>query len=155
MIEDIAGLDQIWVPVGGGGLAAGTALACESAQPAPRLIAAEPAGADDAYRSLREGRLVPQTNPQTIADGLRTSLGVTNFAILQRHHADVALASEAGILEAMRLVWTRLKLVVEPSAVVPLAALLENPALRSGNRLGVILTGGNVDLAATLALLQG
>ncbi|MDI7269341.1 MAG: pyridoxal-phosphate dependent enzyme, partial [Myxococcota bacterium] len=106
----------------------------------------EPANADDAFRSLREGRIIPSLDPRTVADGLRTSLGRRNFAILREHLERVVLASEEGIVAAMRLLWERAKLVVEPSAAVPLAALLERALDLRGLRVGIVLSGGNVDL---------
>lgn len=145
LLEDVAGLDQIWMPVGGGGLAAGSAVAASAGR--ARVIAAEPANADDAHRSMASGRIEPVAPDVTIADGLRTGLGVRNFEVLRRHGAEVVLASEDGIKRAMRLLWERLKVVIEPSSAVPLAAMLENPG-RAAGRVGVILTGGNVDLDA-------
>lgn len=154
LIETVPGLAQIWVPVGGGGLAAGSAIVCAASSPAVQLIAAEPAGADDAFRSLRAGYIIPQTAPDTIADGLRTSLGRTNFAILHGLATPVALADDGAIARAMKLVWTHVKVIIEPSAAVPLAALIENPAMRRGERIGVVLTGGNVDLQACFDVLR-
>ena len=141
-------LDDLVAPVGGGGLLAGTALAAAGHHPRPRVLGAEPAGADDACRSLIAGRIVPQLDPRTIADGLRTSLGERTFPILQRHVAGIRLASEEGIRRALRLLLERLKVVVEPSAAVPLAAILEHPAEFAGRRVGIILSGGNLDLDA-------
>jgi threonine dehydratase len=134
------------VPVGGGGLASGTCLAVHGLAPRVLVVAAEPRAADDAFRSLAAGRIVPSRDPQTVADGLRTSLGGRTFPILRAHLARVALASEEAIVRAMRLLWERAKLVVEPSGAVPLAALLEDASELRGRRLGVILSGGNVDL---------
>jgi threonine dehydratase len=146
LIEDIPGLAVVMCPVGGGGLMAGTALATAWLQPAARMVAAEPAGADDAWRSFHSRVLTPQTGPKTIADGLLTSLGQRNFAIMLEHVDAVITASEEGIVEAMRLIWQSMKIIVEPSAAVPLAALLEQGSAMAGQRIGVILTGGNVDL---------
>ncbi len=147
LLEDGAPLDLIVVPVGGGGLAAGTALAVAACSPGTRVIAAEPQGADDAFRSLRDGVLYPSVEPRTVADGLLTALGEMTFALLQRHGVAIVTVSEAAIVRAMRLVWERLKLVIEPSAAVPLAAVLEGPDLAApGQRVGIILSGGNVDL---------
>lgn len=146
LLEDVPELDAVVVPVGGGGLAAGTCLAVHGLAPRMRVVAAEPRNADDAFRSLAAGRLVPSNDPRTVADGLRTSLGTRNFPILRAHLARVALASEESIVRAMRLLWERAKLVVEPSGAVPLAALLEDPGELRGRRLGVVLSGGNVDL---------
>ncbi len=146
LLTSTPNLAQIWTPVGGGGLCAGTSVVCAAMDGAPRVIGAEPAAADDAFRSMAAGRIVPQTDPRTIADGLLTSLGVHNFAILRAKDVRVTVASEAGIVSAMRLLWERLKVIVEPSAAVPFAAMLENPNLVSGDRVAVILSGGNVDL---------
>jgi len=114
--------------------------------PRTRVIAAEPAQADDAARSFRDGHLYPAGNPQTIADGLRTCLGDVNFPIIRQHVADIVTVSEAGIIAAMRLVWERMKLLIEPSSAVPVAALFEHPARFHGQRVGIILSGGNVDV---------
>lgn len=146
LCEEVPDLDGVLVPVGGGGLLSGTALAVQAMTPTTRVIAAEPAGADDAYRSLQTGHIVPSLNPQTIADGLRTSLGDLTFAIIQRHVEQIVTVSEAAIVQAMRLVWERMKIVIEPSAAVPVGVLLEKHIDLSGQRLGVILSGGNVDL---------
>jgi threonine dehydratase len=143
LFEEEGDLDQVWMPVGGGGLAAGSAVV--AAAGGVHVIAGEPVNADDAYRSMARGRIEPVAPTVTLADGLRTGLGERNFEILKRHGVEVALASEAGIKQAMRLIWERLKVVVEPSSAVPLAAMLENPGKARG-RVGVILTGGNVDL---------
>jgi len=146
LLTDVPDLDVIMVPVGGGGLLSGTAIATAALSPATRVIAAEPEAADDAYRSLQEGRIVPALNPQTIADGLRTSLGELTFAIIQRHVHQIVTVSEAAIISAMRHVWERMKIVIEPSAAVPIGALLERKLDLTDKRLGVILSGGNVDL---------
>jgi threonine dehydratase len=146
LIEQVAGLDLIVAPIGGGGLISGSALAALASS--ARVIGAEPAGADDAARSFARGQVIPQTNPQTIADGLRASLSERTFSIIGRYVADVRTASEYGIVDAMRLIWSAMKLVVEPSAAVPLATILEHAGVFAGRRVGVILTGGNVDLDA-------
>jgi threonine dehydratase len=146
LLEDAPGLDAVLVPVGGGGLLAGTALAVHHLSPGTVVFAAEPVGADDACRSLAAGRIIPSESPRTIADGLLTSLGRRNFPIIQRHVERIVTVSEAGIVRAMRLIWERMKLVVEPSSAVPLAALLEGGVDLGGRRVGIILSGGNVDL---------
>jgi threonine dehydratase len=146
LLEELPDLDAVVAPVGGGGLASGTALAVHGLDPRVRVVAAEPRSADDAFRSLREGRIVPSQDPRTVADGLRTSLGARTFPILREHLDRIALAGEESIVAAMRLLWERAKLVVEPSGAVPLAALLEDPGDLGGRRVGVILSGGNVDL---------
>ena len=139
-------VDALLVPVGGGGLLGGSALV--GAKRGCRVFGAEPAGADDAMRSLRAERIIPVEAPNTIADGLRTSLGERNFAIIRRRVEDILTVSEASILAAMRLLWERTKLVVEPSGAVPLAALLEHGPPRGSARIGVVLSGGNADLDA-------
>ncbi len=148
LLAEIQGLDLLLAPVGGGGLASGTALAARYLSDRARVIAAEPAGADDAFRSLREGRIVPSQDPRTVADGLRTSLGRLTFPILRALLAEVVTVSEEGIIKAMRLVWERMKILIEPSAAVPVAALLEGGVQARGLRVGVILSGGNIDLDA-------
>jgi threonine dehydratase len=148
LLAEVPRLDLLLAPVGGGGLASGTALAARYLAPAARVVAAEPAGADDARRSLAEGRIVPSLEPRTIADGLRTSLGRLTFPILRALLAEVVTVSEEGIVAAMRLVWERMKVLIEPSAAVPVAALLEGALPARGLRVGVILSGGNLDLDA-------
>lgn len=146
LLAEAPDLQVIMTPVGGGGLLAGTAVVCAAQRRAVTVIAAEPAGADDAARSLAAGRILPSVNPRTIADGLLTSLGSRNFPIIQRHVAAVWTVTDEQIVRAMRLIWERMKIVVEPSAAVPLAAVLARPADVAGKRLGIILSGGNVDL---------
>ena len=146
LLEDVADLEVVLTPVGGGGLLSGTALAVTALSPHTQIIAAEPAGADDAYRSLQSGSIQPSLNPQTIADGLLTSLGDLTFAIIQRHVTDIVTVSEEAIIRAMRYVWERMKIVIEPSAAVPIAALLDKRLHVVGKRVGIILSGGNVDL---------
>jgi threonine dehydratase len=146
LCADVPGLDVVLAPVGGGGLVSGTVLAIAALSPGTRVIAAEPAGADDAYRSLQAGQIIPAVHPQTIADGLLTSLGELTFAVIQRHVERIVTVSEEAIIRAMRTVWERMKIIIEPSAAVPIGALLEQPHDWRGKRLGVILSGGNVDL---------
>ena len=112
------------------------------------MIAAEPKGADDAYRSFRAGHIIPSVNPQTIADGLLTSLGDKTFAIIRDSVDDIVTVGEADIIRAMRLIWERMKIIVEPSAAVPLGALLSQSVDVGGKRVAIILSGGNVDLAS-------
>jgi threonine dehydratase len=147
LCEEVPDLDIVMTPVGGGGLLSGTAIAVSTISPQTRIIAAEPERADDAYRSLQAGRLLPANNPNTIADGLRTSLGDFTFPIIMRHVKDIFTVSEEGIVKAMRYIWERMKIIVEPSAAVPLGALLTKRQECSGKKIGVILSGGNVDLA--------
>jgi len=146
LMEEAADLDVIMTPIGGGGLACGTALYVKYTNPKTRVIAAEPMGADDAYRSFQSGTLIPSENPKTIADGLLTSLGDKTFPIVTEYLDDIVTVSEEGIIQAMRCIWERMKIVVEPSAVVPLGALLTNRLDAAGKRIGIILSGGNVDL---------
>ena len=148
LLEDFPELDLILCPVGGGGLLAGTAVAAKALRPSIKIVAVEPAEAGDAAQSFRAGRLTPFAKTNTIADGLRTNVGAPNFAILQRDVADVVTVSEAAIVAAMKLLWGALKVIVEPSAAVPHAAILENRLAVAGQRVGIILTGGNVDLDA-------
>ncbi len=144
--EQAGPLDLVLVPVGGGGLASGTVLALEHlAEGTVPLLGVEPEVADDARRSLEQGILLPSNYPPTLADGLRTSLGQIPFTILQRVGVQIVTVSEAAIREATRWVWSRLKVVVEPSAAVPVAALLQRIVPARGKRVGVILSGGNVD----------
>lgn len=146
LLEQVPDLNVIIAPVGGGGLLSGTALAAKHLRPETRVIAGEPLGADDAYRSLREGRIVPSVDPKTIADGLLTSLGERNFPIIQENVERIITIGESAIVHAMRTVWERMKMIIEPSSAVPLAVVLENPELFSGQRVGIIVSGGNVDL---------
>jgi threonine dehydratase len=146
LLEEIPDLDAIITPVGGGGLLSGTAIASRGIKPSIHVYGAEPAGADDAWRSLQSGRIVPQTDPRTIADGLRSSLGVKTFAVLSTLVDAIGTTSEEAIVRAMRLTWDKLKLVIEPSSAVPLATLLERKLPVAGLRVGIVISGGNVDL---------
>ena len=146
LLEEVPDLDLVMTPVGGGGLLAGTALATAALAPAARVIAGEPRGADDAARSLAAGRVLPSENPRTIADGLLTSLGRLNFPIIQQHVQAIWTVDDPAIGAAMRLVWERMKIIIEPSSAVPLAALLDHRPEVAGLRVGIILSGGNVDL---------
>lgn len=146
LIEDAGEFDVIMVPVGGGGLLSGTAISTKKYLPGCKVIAAEPAGADDAYRSFHTGKWVPSDNPKTIADGLLTSLGKRNFAVILRQVDDIVVVSEEMIVAAMRLIWERMKIIVEPSSAVPLAAILEGKVNVRNKKTGIILSGGNLDL---------
>ncbi len=146
LLAEVPDLDAVIAPVGGGGLLSGTCLAAAGAAPDVEVYGAEPAAADDAFRSLRDGRRYPSEDPDTVADGLRTALSDLTFEILRHHVAAILTVSERAIVDAMRLIWERAKLVVEPSAAVTLAAVLENPQRFHGRRVGLILSGGNVDL---------
>jgi len=138
--------DILLAPVGGGGLLAGSAVAAANLWPDTVVLGAEPAGADDARRSLHGGERQPQTAPDTIADGLRTGLGELTFPLIQRHVRDILCADDGAIVAAMRLLWSRMKLLVEPSAAVTLAAVLAHPEIFAHKRVAVVLSGGNVDL---------
>jgi len=133
-------------PVGGGGLLSGTALAVRGVSPKTRVVGAEPSNADDAYRSFTSGVLQPSGNPHTIADGLRTSLGPNTFPIVTSCVSTIVTVSEEAIIAAMKLLWERMKIIVEPSGAVPLAAIMEGRLDASGARTAIILSGGNVDL---------
>jgi len=146
LIEEKGKFDVIIAPVGGGGLLSGTAISTKNLLPECKAIAAEPAGADDAYRSFRAGKLIPSVNPKTIGDGLLTSLGERNFAIISEKVDDIVTVSEEKIVEAMRLIWERMKIIIEPSSAVPLAAILENKIDVQNKKVGIILSGGNLDL---------
>lgn len=146
LMEEVPGLDYIIPPVGGGGLSAGAALAAHLFSPMTKVIGAEPHGADDAWKSLDKNEIVLQTNPQTIADGLRTNLGDKTFSLLNRYMERIILVEEKEIIDALRLMMERMKIVVEPSGAVPLAALLKEPNNFSGKKIGIIISGGNVDL---------
>lgn len=146
LCEDISDMDMVMTPVGGGGLLSGTALAVSALSPNTQIIGTEPEKADDAYRSFHAGRIIPADNFVTIADGLRTSLGSLTFPIIRKQVKDILTVSEKDIISAMRLIWERMKIVVEPSAAVPLGALLTRARQFSGKRIGIILSGGNVDL---------
>jgi threonine dehydratase len=139
-------LDFILTPVGGGGLLSGTALAAKKMAPQIKIIGVEPAGADDAFRSLQAGKILPSIQPQTIADGLLTSLGTVTFGLIQKFVDEIVTVSEEGIIQAMRHIWERMKIVIEPSSAVPFGALLEQKIDVAGKSVGIILSGGNVDL---------
>lgn len=144
LVEQAADLDALVVPVGGGGLLAGSSLVGEQVN--AQVYGAEPTGADDAHRSFQSGERVTEHVPDTICDGLLTTVGEKNFAIIRKLAADILLATDDEIRDAMRLIWTRMKILVEPSSAVALAVILRNPDIFAGKRVGVMLTGGNVDL---------
>ena len=148
ILEDCNNLDFIIAPVGGGGLLAGTALANHYFGQDTKLIAAEPKNADDAFRSFQAGHIIPSIEPNTIADGLLTSVGERNFPIIQQHVEAILTTEEETIKKAMRLIWERMKIIVEPSAAVPLAIIMENPGKFKGKKLALILSGGNIDLSS-------
>ncbi|HSO85952.1 MAG TPA: pyridoxal-phosphate dependent enzyme [Draconibacterium sp.] len=146
LIEDAGSFDIIMAPVGGGGLLSGTALSAKYLLPNCNVIAAEPAGADDAFRSFHEKKIIPSVNPKTIADGLLTSLGERNFVIIMQNVDDIVTVSEEKIVEAMRMIWERMKIIIEPSSAVPLGAILEGKVDIQNKKVGIILSGGNLDL---------
>lgn len=146
IFEEVSDIDFLLAPVGGGGLLSGSALSAKYFSPGTKVIAAEPKGADDAYRSIRDDKIYPSVNPNTIADGLLTSLSEKTFPIIKENVDQILTVEEETIIEAMRLIWERMKIIVEPSSSVPLAAILENRNKFVGKRVAVILSGGNVDL---------
>ena len=145
-LHEVPDLDWIMTPVGGGGLLSGTAICAKHLSPGIRVVAGEPANADDAYRSWKSGQLQPSINPKTIADGLLTSLGSLTFPIIQKWVDDIITVPEDLIVSAMRLIWERMKIVIEPSAAVPLGAIMNNAKDAGHNKIGIILSGGNADL---------
>ena len=147
LIEDYSDIDIIMAPVGGGGLLSGTALAAKYFSPNSKVIAAEPDKANDAFQSFYKKEFIPSVNPNTIADGLLTSLGSITFPIILEHVDQIVTASESAIIEAMKLIWERMKIVIEPSSAVPLASILENKFDYRHKKIGIILSGGNVDLS--------
>lgn len=146
LIEDFGEFDLIMAPVGGGGLISGTAISTKYMLPECKVIAAEPAGADDAFRSFHAKKMFPSVNPKTIADGLLTSLGDRTFAVVMDKVDDIVTVSEENIVEAMRMIWERMKVIIEPSSAVALAAILEGKVDIQNKKVGIILSGGNLDL---------
>ena len=146
LLEEVSDLDLVMCPVGGGGLLCGTAVAAKTMRPKIKVIAVEPANADDAAQSFRAGQLIRTEKKFTIADGLRTNVGAPNFPIIQCYVEDIVTVSEEAITTAMRTIWETMKIIIEPSAAVPYAAILEQKIDIGGKRAGIILTGGNVDL---------
>jgi threonine dehydratase len=146
LIEETGQLDIVMTPVGGGGLLSGTAISAKAMLPNVRVVASEPAGADDAFRSFYSKMLQPSVAPKTIADGLLTSLGSLTFPIIMSNVDEIVTVSEESIVAAMRMIWERMKIIIEPSSAVPLAAILENKVDVKGKKVGIILSGGNVDL---------
>lgn len=148
MINDLEKLDIILVPVGGGGLLSGTLLSSAYFSPETKVIAVEPETANDAWQSFKEKRLIPSSDPKTIADGLRTSLGTLTFPIILRYVSDIVTVGEESIISAMHFIWERMKIIIEPSSAVPVAALLEEKVDIRNKNVGIIISGGNVDLKA-------
>ncbi|TAL70579.1 MAG: pyridoxal-phosphate dependent enzyme [Bacteroidetes bacterium] len=146
LLEDVKNLDYVITPVGGGGLLSGSLTTISAISPSTRVIAAEPEGADDAYRSIIENRIVPSVNPKTVCDGLFTSLGELTFEIIKKNIYKIITVSDDSVIKAMRLIWERMKIIVEPSSAITLGILLENKIDLKTKRIGIILSGGNVDL---------
>lgn len=146
LLTEFPDLEIVVAPVGGGGLMSGTAIAAKALKPGIKVFGAEPKNADDAYRSFKSGKLLPSENPKTVCDGLLTSLSPLTFKILTTYADDIFTVSEKNILRAMRMVWERMKIIIEPSSAVPLAAVLENPVFFKNKKTGLIVSGGNVDL---------
>jgi threonine dehydratase len=154
LLEDLPDLDMVIAPVGGGGLLSGTALAAKGIRSDITVCAAEPESVDDAYRSLQEGRIMSNQQTATIADGLKTHLSERTFSIIQDNVSEIVTVSEEQIISAMRLLWERMKIVVEPSGAVALAGVLSEKRQSAGKRIGVILSGGNVDLQVFFRYLE-
>jgi len=148
LLEQVEGLELLLAPVSGGGLLSGIAVAAHSLRPEVRVLGVEPEGADDAARSLRAGRIVPCEHPTTIADGLRATIGVRPFAEIRRYVADIVTVPDAAIVSAMRRIWEVMKIIVEPSGAAAYAAIAGGRADVRGRRVGVVLSGGNLDLGS-------
>jgi threonine dehydratase len=146
-IKQAGHLDVVLCPVGGGGLLSGTALTFHYLSPSTKIMGGEPEGADDAFRSLKSGKIESNESTNTIADGLLTNLGDKTFPIIQKYVDRIITVSDTEIVEAMRLIWERMKIIIEPSCAVPLAAVLKEKSKFKGKRVGIILSGGNVDLS--------
>jgi threonine dehydratase len=146
LLEEVQDLDLLFVPVGGGGLLSGSALAAKGMNPKIKVIGCEPANADDAFRSFHSGVIQPSVNPRTIADGLLTSLSELTFTLIRKYVDEIYTVPEESIISAMQLVWQRMKIIIEPSSAVPLAVVLDNKQAFTGKRAGIIISGGNVDL---------
>ena len=146
LLEQVEGLDAVIAPIGGGGMISGTCLTLSNLAPAVKIYAAEPEQADDAYRSFKAGHIIADDAPVTIADGLKVPLKDLTWHFVSNHVTDILTASEEEIVGAMKLIWKRMKIVMEPSSAVPLATILKNKEIFAGQRIGVVITGGNVDL---------
>jgi len=146
LVEDVGELDAVIAPIGGGGMVSGSCLTLSNIAPDTKIYAAEPKNADDAYRSLKAGHIIADDAPQTVADGLKVPLKDLTWHFVSNHVTDILTVTEEEIVEAMYLCWQRMKIVMEPSSAVTIAAILKNPEVFAGQRVGVILTGGNVDL---------
>jgi len=146
LLEQVEGLDAIIAPIGGGGMISGTCLTVSNIAPGVDIYAAEPKNADDAFRSFKSGQIIADDAPETVADGLKVPLKDLTWHFVRNHVTDIFTATEDQIIDAMKLTWKRMKIVMEPSCAVPLATILANPTVFKGRRVGVIITGGNVDL---------
>lgn len=146
LIEQVADLDAVIAPIGGGGMVSGTCLTLSNLAPGIKIYAAEPLNADDAARSFRAGHIIADDAPDTVADGLKVPLKELTWHFVQNHVTDILTATEEEIVDAMKLIWKRMKIVMEPSSAVPLATIIKNPEVFARKRVGVIITGGNVDL---------
>ena len=146
LLEQTGGLDAVIAPIGGGGMISGSCLAMSNVAPEIKIFAAEPKNADDAYRSFKAGYIIADDAPVTVADGLKVPLKDLTWHFVSKHVEDILIATEQEIIDAMKLIWQRMKIVIEPSSAVPLATILKNKNIFSGKRVGVIITGGNVDL---------
>ena len=154
LIKEVGDLDLVIAPLGGGGLLSGTAIATKGLCPNAHVVGVEPTMADDALKSLKAGYIIPSTYPNTIADGLRTSISEKTFKFIQKYVDQIVTVSEIDIIEAMRFLWRRMKIIVEPSGAVPLAALLSKKILINNKKVGAILSGGNIDLEPFFQLLE-
>ncbi len=146
LLEQVEGLDAVIAPIGGGGMISGTCLTLSNLAPSVKIYAAEPEQADDAYRSFKAGHIIADDAPETIADGLKVPLKDLTWHFVSNHVTDILTASEEEIVDAMKLIWKRMKIVMEPSSAVPLATIVKNKEIFAGQRIGVVITGGNVDL---------
>jgi threonine dehydratase len=146
LLEQVAGLDAVIAPIGGGGMVSGTCLTLSNLAPSVKIYAAEPEQADDAYRSFKAGHIIADDAPETVADGLKVPIKELTWHFVSNHVTDILTASEDEIVDAMKLIWKRMKIVMEPSSAVPLATILKNKEIFAGQRVGVVITGGNVDL---------
>ncbi|MEP1209519.1 MAG: beta-hydroxyaspartate dehydratase BhcB [Rhizobiaceae bacterium] len=144
--EDVGPLDAVVAPIGGGGMISGTCLTLSNISPDTQIFAAEPEQADDAYRSFKAGHIIADDAPVTVADGLKVPLKDLTWHFVRNHVTDILLASEQDIIDAMFIIWQRMKIVMEPSSAVPLATILKNKEIFAGKRVGLVITGGNVDL---------
>jgi threonine dehydratase len=146
LLEQVGKLDAVVAPIGGGGMVSGTCLALSNVAPETKIYASEPKNADDAFRSFKAGHIIADDAPVTVADGLKVPLKDLTWHFVSSHVEDILLASEQEIVDAMKLIWQRMKIVMEPSSAVPLATILKNKNTFAGKRVGVIITGGNVDM---------